>query len=693
MTSTQLDLACGERVAVRTTLRFVTTSPTTWLDVGEGVTVSLVHLNGNVVRAADVHDGRMLLGGLERQNVVEIACTAEYQQTEGLLKRGDCVVSQFQPQGLRNLHPCFDDPAIRTRTGWVVLTPHGWRAAGPSAMVGEGSDGRTWRFYSPHPLPPHAAGIAAGRWGTLRRRVASIDGRTIALGAHAPPGTPIPPLNHVLGLAADAIAWLEGWLGHPFPMDTWQHVFVSAHPSGALETAGCPSFDAALLMPTSLLRLEELVVHEIVHAWFGNLVGPAGWNDLWFSEGLATYLSLRCLDELLPAGDFLARFDLSDLLRCSDQAVPPFNHPPRPPLAPEDPHDAFDDITYSWAAVLFHSWEQRWVAGGLRRVLGDLLTNNPSDPVDLGRWTSTVETHLGASESEEVRRDLCEDLTVRTVLRKGPLGGLSVKSTAAPPRAHTLARLSEAWMQTRVGDRPVSRALLATADAVRREHLRGRSLTAALAGCLPWLHLGVHYPAVAEGRAALASAALRAAEETGDHEVLHALIALTTSTGEADVHSIVQLFGHNCCLARWAERTISWPSEGVLPNSDEVPIEAVNTHAAKRAVWDSLWGRSSLRTSRVPAVAAALAPLDHETALDPLGERFVDELPAVAALLGSSEARYVLTTLYPWSTHPLRIAQLTRRRLSCSAEVEWPYLRWILARSRAHHAVCGDRAR
>ena len=43
-----------------------------------------------------------------------------------------------------------------------------------------------------------------------------------------------------------------------------------------------------------------MIVHELAHMWFGDLVTLKWWNDLWLKESFADYSAARCLEALAP---------------------------------------------------------------------------------------------------------------------------------------------------------------------------------------------------------------------------------------------------------------------------------------------------------------------------------------------------------------------------------------------------------
>lgn len=46
------------------------------------------------------------------------------------------------------------------------------------------------------------------------------------------------------------------------------------------------------------LMATNLMAHELVHQWFGNLVTPRWWQDEWLSEGITTYFTDLVLREV-----------------------------------------------------------------------------------------------------------------------------------------------------------------------------------------------------------------------------------------------------------------------------------------------------------------------------------------------------------------------------------------------------------
>ena len=50
---------------------------------------------------------------------------------------------------------------------------------------------------------------------------------------------------------------------------------------------------------TTMFYLCSLLMHEMCHMWFGDLVTPVWWNDLWLNESFATIISHLAYEHLI----------------------------------------------------------------------------------------------------------------------------------------------------------------------------------------------------------------------------------------------------------------------------------------------------------------------------------------------------------------------------------------------------------
>ncbi len=53
-------------------------------------------------------------------------------------------------------------------------------------------------------------------------------------------------------------------------------------------------------------RWRNVIIHEVAHQWFGNAVTELDWDDVWLSEGFATYFTLLYREHAYGRDDFVA---------------------------------------------------------------------------------------------------------------------------------------------------------------------------------------------------------------------------------------------------------------------------------------------------------------------------------------------------------------------------------------------------
>lgn len=75
--------------------------------------------------------------------------------------------------------------------------------------------------------------------------------------------------------------------------------------SGGMEAASAILYSEGSVVGDRNERWRNVIIHEIAHQWFGNAVTEADWDDVWLSEGFATYFTLLFIEHQYGHDAFL----------------------------------------------------------------------------------------------------------------------------------------------------------------------------------------------------------------------------------------------------------------------------------------------------------------------------------------------------------------------------------------------------
>ena len=275
---------------------------------GKGMEVKKVIFNGSEVSYS--HDNDVLLietGAFEYSSRDIINVVYSGMPITGLIigpnMHGDrTFFSDNWPNKARNWLPLVDHPYDKSTAEFVVIAPNHYQVISNGLLVEETNLNKElkkthWKQSVPISCWLYALGVAE----FAVDYVDYFEGKSIQTWVYKQDRDNgfydfKIPTKHTMEFFSDYIG--------PFAYEKLANV-QSNSVKGGMESATAIFYSDVSVTGDRSVRWRNVVIHEVAHQWFGNCVTEYDWDDVWLSEGFATYFTLMFREHAYGRDDFV----------------------------------------------------------------------------------------------------------------------------------------------------------------------------------------------------------------------------------------------------------------------------------------------------------------------------------------------------------------------------------------------------
>ncbi|MGE3856163.1 MAG: aminopeptidase N [Dehalococcoidia bacterium] len=374
-----------------------------------GKRIERLEVNGTLVDAPDWSGVRLTIDGalLAPDTTVHVVYENDYDHTgDGFHQFVDpedgeeYLYTNFEPYSAHKLFPCFDQPDIKATYHLVVTAPAAWELIANSRIesrVDAGDARMTTTFARTQRFSTYLFALIAGPFVAFRDHHEGVD-----LGFFARRSLqPYVDEGELFEVTKQGLTFYAEFFDYPYPFGKYDQVFVPEFNAGAMENVGAVTHSERMVFrdpPTDTQRQgrAEVILHEMAHMWFGDLVTMKWWNDLWLNESFATYMAYLSMDEATRFTTSWQAFNsgMKNWAYRQDQLIT--THPIAGQVADTDATFLnFDGITYGKGASVIKQLVAAMGMDGFRAGMRGYFQQHAFGNTTLSQWLDALGEGVG----------------------------------------------------------------------------------------------------------------------------------------------------------------------------------------------------------------------------------------------------------------------------------------------------------
>ncbi len=261
------------------------------------------------------------------------------------------------PNRARNWLPTVDHVAEKAACEFVITAPAHYQVVSNGVVVeetdlGEGMRRTHWRQSAP--ISPWLFVVGVARFAV--QTLDEFEGKPVQTWVYARDRDAgfhdfaVPTLR--------VLAFFDDYVG-PFAYEKLANI-TSPATGGGMEAATALMYNENAVTGDRSVRWRNVVIHEIAHQWFGNAVTESEWDDVWLSEGFATYFTLLFREHAYGRDDFV-----TGLRQAAERVGAWYAENPDYRIV----HDGLEDMSRVTSVATYQ--KGAWVLHMLRKRVGD----------------------------------------------------------------------------------------------------------------------------------------------------------------------------------------------------------------------------------------------------------------------------------------------------------------------------------